>query len=229
VTKPSLRRRLFHVSAVCMATALLTYPLGIMRVSDRLMVNELFRDQALSLPQWTQVTDRAHVTLVLYIVLKLVASVLPCGAPISCGVFGPLFTLGAAVGRYYGETLMEVWNPNQSPATYAVVGAACFAASATQTVSTAVIFFELTGQLSHMVPVMVACIVAYFVSGMITPSIYDILASWAGMNSVCYDFNEYVLGHKAARDYMGSVPVVLTRDTTYDEAIQALVRWSRGT
>lgn len=112
---------------------------------------------------------------------------------------------------------------NQSPATYAVVGAACFAASATQTVSTAVIFFELTGQLSHMVPVMVACIAAYFVSGIFTPSIYDILASWAGMNSVCYDFNEHVLSQKVAKDYMGSVPVVFTRDTTYEEAIQALV------
>uniref|UniRef100_H3HDZ4 Uncharacterized protein n=1 Tax=Phytophthora ramorum TaxID=164328 RepID=H3HDZ4_PHYRM len=154
--------------------------------------------------------------------LKLFENVLPCGAPISCGVFGPLFTIGAAVGRLYGETLMEVWSPNQSPATYAVVGAACFAASATQTVSTAVIFFELTGQLSHMVPVMVACIAAYFVGGMITPSIYDILASWAGMNSVCYDFNEHVLSQRAAKNYMGSIPVIFTRDTTYDEAIQAV-------
>lgn len=159
----------------------------------------------------------------MYFLLKLISSILPCGAPISCGVFGPLFTMGAAVGRFYGETLMEVWSPNQSPATYAVVGAACFAASATQTVSTAVIFFELTGQLSHMVPVMVACIAAYFVSGIFTPSIYDILASWAGMNSVCYDFNEHVLSQKVAKDYMGSVPVVFTRDTTYEEAIQALV------
>ncbi|KAG7385595.1 Dipeptidyl peptidase 2 [Phytophthora pseudosyringae] len=222
LTKPSIQRRAFHVVSICLATAILTFPFGIMRLSDRVMVNELFRDQALSFPQWTQFTDSKHTALVVYFILKLVISVLPCGAPFSCGVFGPLFTMGAAVGRFYGETLMEVWNPNQSPATYAVVGAACFAASATQTVSTAVIFFELTGQLSHMVPVMIACIAAYFVSGMITPSIYDILASWAGMNSVCYDFNEHVLSQKAAKDYMGSVPVVFTRDTTYDEAIQAL-------
>ncbi|KAL4085916.1 hypothetical protein PRIC1_014541 [Phytophthora ramorum] len=222
LTKPSMRRRTFHVVSICLATAIITYPFGIMRISDRLMVNELFRDQTLSLPQWTQVSESTHTALVIYVILKLVISVLPCGAPISCGVFGPLFTIGAAVGRLYGETLMEVWSPNQSPATYAVVGAACFAASATQTVSTAVIFFELTGQLSHMVPVMVACIAAYFVGGMITPSIYDILASWAGMNSVCYDFNEHVLSQRAAKNYMGSIPVIFTRDTTYDEAIQAV-------
>ncbi|KAE8882290.1 hypothetical protein PF003_g33681 [Phytophthora fragariae] len=227
LTKPSMQRRAFLIISICLATAIITFPFGIMRISDRLMVNELFRDQELSFPQWTQFTDSQHTTLFVYFVLKLVISILPCGAPMSCGVFGPLFTMGAAIGRFYGETLMEVWSPNQSPATYAVVGAACFAASATQTVSTAVIFFELTGQLSHMIPVMVACIVAYFVSGMITPSIYDILASWAGMNSVCYDFNEHVLSQKAAKDYMGSVPVVFTRDTTYEEAIQALSTYKK--
>ncbi|ETL81752.1 hypothetical protein L917_17978 [Phytophthora nicotianae] len=222
LTKPSIQRRIFHVVSICLTTALISFPFGIMRIPDRVMINELFRDQTLSFPQWTQFSDSKHVTLVIYIVLKLFISILPCGAPLSCGVFGPLFTMGAAVGRYYGETLMELWSPHQSPATYAVVGAACFAASATQTVSTAVIFFELTGQLSHMVPVMVACIAAYFVSGIITPSIYDILASWAGMNSVCYDFNEHVLSQKAAKDYMATVPVIFTRDTTYEEAIQAL-------
>ncbi|KAG3250251.1 hypothetical protein PI124_g5097 [Phytophthora idaei] len=184
LTKPSIQRRSFHVVSICLATAIISFPFGIMRISDRVMVNELFRDQVLSFPQWTQFTD--------------------------------------TVGRYYGETLMEIWSPNQSPATYAFVGAACFAASATQTVSTAVIFFELTGQLSHMVPVMVACIAAYFVSGMISPSIYDILASWAGMNSVCYDFNKHALSQKTANDYMATVPIIFTRDTTYDEAIRAL-------
>ncbi|KAG4247215.1 hypothetical protein PC116_g5023 [Phytophthora cactorum] len=222
LTKPSIQRRSFHVVSICLATAIISFPFGIMRISDRVMVNELFRDQVLSFPQWTQFTDIKHMTLVVYFILKPFISILPCGAPLSCGVFGPLFTMGAAVGRYYGETLMEIWSPNQSPATYAFVGAACFAASATQTVSTAVIFFELTGQLSHMVPVMVACIAAYFVSGMISPSIYDILASWAGMNSVCYDFNEHALSQKAAKDYMATVPIIFTRDTTYDEAIRAL-------
>ncbi|KAG3118582.1 hypothetical protein PI125_g2789 [Phytophthora idaei] len=193
LTKPSIQRRSFHVVSICLATAIISFPFGIMRISDRVMVNELFRDQHFTV--WGSSFVRRLWTVV---------------------------TMGAAVGRYYGETLMEIWSPNQSPATYAFVGAACFAASATQTVSTAVIFFELTGQLSHMVPVMVACIAAYFVSGMISPSIYDILASWAGMNSVCYDFNKHALSQKTANDYMATVPIIFTRDTTYDEAIRAL-------
>ncbi|KAJ8576224.1 hypothetical protein ON010_g2981 [Phytophthora cinnamomi] len=219
---PSLKRRTVHVVSICLATAILTYPLGIMRLSDRSIVNEVFRDQNLSFPQWTQISEYPQVTLFVYTLLKFMTSLLPCGAPMSVGVFGPLFTIGAAVGRLYGETLMRYWNPTQSPATYAVVGAACFAASATQTVSTAVIFFELTSQLSHMVPVMTACTVSYFVCGAISPSIYDVLAGWAGLHAVCYDLNEHVLSQKYALDYMSPVSVFFTKETTYEEAIQAL-------
>lgn len=194
-----------------------------MRLSDRAIVNEVFRDQSLSLNQWTQVSEFPTVTLFVYICLKFVISILPCGSPLSIGVFGPLFTIGAAIGRLYGETLMKYWKPSQSPATYAVVGAACFASSATQTVSTSVIFFELTGQLSHMVPVMIASVVAYFVSGVIAPSIYDILAEWAGLHAVCYDFNEHIMNQKYAENNMISVTTAFTRETTYTQALQALV------
>ncbi|GMF10712.1 unnamed protein product [Phytophthora lilii] len=165
----------------------------------------------------------ARRSLLVYTLMKFAITLLPCGAPISCGVFGPIFTMGAAFGRLYGEILLRYWSPAQSPATYAVVGAASFAGSVTQTVSTAVVVFELTGQLSHMLPVMISCIVAYFVSSMPTPSFYDIVAEWAGLKSVSYDVNEYILGQKLAKDHMCPVPVVFTRGTTYDEAIQALI------
>lgn len=42
------------------------------------------------------------------------------------------------------------------PGGYAVVGAAAFAGSVTHTVSVGVIVFEMTGQISHLVPVMIA-------------------------------------------------------------------------
>lgn len=226
LTQPSLKRRVVHILSMTIATGLITYPLGIMRLSDRSIVNELFRDQSLSLPQWTQITEFPQVTLFVYIGLKFCTSLLLCGALLSLGVFGPLFTIGAAVGRLYGETLMKYWNPSHSPATYAVVGAACFASSVTQTVSTSVIFFELTGQLSHMIPVMMACIVAYFVCGTISPSIYDILAEWSGMHAVCYDFNEYILNQKYAGDNMSPVNAFFTKDTTYSQALQVLVHVS---
>lgn len=43
---------------------------------------------------------------------------------------------------------------------YAVVGAAALSGSVTHTISTSVIVFELTGQIHHILPVMVAVLIA---------------------------------------------------------------------
>ena len=53
---------------------------------------------------------------------------------------------------------------------YAVVGAAAMAAGVTRTISTAVIVFELTGQLNHMLPVLVAVLAACGVGNLINDS-----------------------------------------------------------
>ena len=69
---------------------------------------------------------------------------------------------GAAFGRLMGES-MAVWFPNGIngamivPGGYAIVGAAALSASVTHTISTSVIVFELTGQMSHVLP----CIVSF--------------------------------------------------------------------
>ena len=60
---------------------------------------------------------------------------------------------------------------------YAVVGAAALTAGVTGTVSIAVIVFELTNQLHHMMPVLLAVVVARAVAGRLSPNIYDIMGS----------------------------------------------------
>uniref|UniRef100_A0A3B4AQF1 Uncharacterized protein n=1 Tax=Periophthalmus magnuspinnatus TaxID=409849 RepID=A0A3B4AQF1_9GOBI len=50
------------------------------------------------------------------------------------------------------------------PGGYAVIGAAAMTGAVTHTVSTAVICFELTGQISHILPMMVAVILANMVA-----------------------------------------------------------------
>jgi chloride channel 2 len=67
---------------------------------------------------------------------------------------------GAAVGRLSGEVMAFLF-PNGIggehivPGGYAIVGAAAFSGSVTHTVSTAVIVFELTGQIGHVLPCVV--------------------------------------------------------------------------
>uniref|UniRef100_A0A8C0UZR1 Chloride voltage-gated channel 1 n=1 Tax=Cyanistes caeruleus TaxID=156563 RepID=A0A8C0UZR1_CYACU len=102
--------------------------------------------------------------------------------PIPCGGFMPVFVLGAAFGRLIGEIMASLF-PNGIlfddilyqilPGGYAVIGAAALTGAVSHTVSTAVICFELTGQISHILPMMVAVILANMVAQSLQPSLYD--------------------------------------------------------
>lgn len=83
--------------------------------------------------------------------------------PVPFGIFVPLVAIGAGFGRGIGE-LVRVWFGSDTqvleggvivPGGYALVGAAAVAAGVTHTISSAVIIFELTGQLNHLIPVFV--------------------------------------------------------------------------
>jgi len=67
---------------------------------------------------------------------------------------------GAGLGRIFGET-MALWFPLGFggnliiPGGYAIIGSAAYAGAVTQTFSTVVIIFELTGQIGHILPCVV--------------------------------------------------------------------------
>lgn len=54
-----------------------------------------------------------------------------------------------------------------------MVGAAAFSGAVTHTVSVGVIAFEMTGQITHIVPVMIAVLIANATAALLQPSIYD--------------------------------------------------------
>uniref|UniRef100_A0A3P9GXF6 Chloride channel protein 2 n=1 Tax=Oryzias latipes TaxID=8090 RepID=A0A3P9GXF6_ORYLA len=131
---------------------------------------------------WKHPQVNVFVTLVLFIVMKFWMSALATTLPVPCGAFMPVFVIGAAFGRLVGES-MAAWFPDGIntdgtiypivPGGYAVVGAAALSGAVTHTVSTAVIVFELTGQISHILPVMIAVILANAVAQSLQPSLYD--------------------------------------------------------
>uniref|UniRef100_A0A8B9JDS7 Chloride voltage-gated channel 1 n=1 Tax=Astyanax mexicanus TaxID=7994 RepID=A0A8B9JDS7_ASTMX len=102
--------------------------------------------------------------------------------PIPSGAFMPVFVLGASFGRLVGEIMAALFPHGILfdgilyqiiPGGYAVIGAAALTGAVTHTVSTAVICFELTGQISHILPMMVAVILANMVAQGLQPSLYD--------------------------------------------------------
>lgn len=56
---------------------------------------------------------------------------------------------------------------------YAIVGAAAFSAGVTHTVSISVVVAEMTGQIQHIIPVLVAVIVSNAISTLLQPSLYE--------------------------------------------------------
>ncbi|GMT14005.1 hypothetical protein PFISCL1PPCAC_5302, partial [Pristionchus fissidentatus] len=122
-------------------------------------------------------------TLTLFTVVYFFLSIVATTIPIPAGNFYPLLVLGAGFGRsigelvyYYSDGIIVNWRGQTHaiyPGVYGVVGAASFAASVTQTVSVAVIIFEMTSQLLFLLPVMIGVLISVAVSSHLAPSIYD--------------------------------------------------------
>ncbi|CAK5090898.1 unnamed protein product [Meloidogyne enterolobii] len=83
--------------------------------------------------------------------------------PIFIGVYASLYPSGLR-----GPNDLQIF-----PGVYAIVGSAALTGGVTHTVSVAVIVFELTGQLLHILPVMIAVLIANAICSNLQPSIYD--------------------------------------------------------
>ncbi|XP_037691890.1 chloride channel protein 1 [Choloepus didactylus] len=131
---------------------------------------------------WIHPQVNVIVIIFLFFIMKFWMSIVATTMPIPCGGFMPVFVLGAAFGRLVGE-IMAMLFPDGIlfdgiiykilPGGYAVIGAAALTGAVSHTVSTAVICFELTGQIAHILPMMVAVILANMVAQSLQPSLYD--------------------------------------------------------
>ncbi|NXG61327.1 CLCN2 protein, partial [Hemiprocne comata] len=195
-----MKKRLLFPALVTLLISTLTFPPGFgqfmagqLTQKDTLVTlfdNQTWAKQGISdefeylgiLEAWRHPRSNVFVTLVVFILMKFWMSALATTIPVPCGAFMPVFVIGAAFGRLVGES-MAAWFPDGIhadsniyrivPGGYAVVGAAALSGAVTHTVSTAVIVFELTGQISHILPVMIAVILANAVAQSLQPSLYD--------------------------------------------------------
>ncbi|NXK49513.1 CLCN2 protein, partial [Chauna torquata] len=195
-----MKKRLLFPALVTLLISTLTFPPGFgqfmagqLTQKDTLVT--LFDNQTWSkqepsdefeymgiLGAWRHPRSNVFITLIVFILMKFWMSALATTIPVPCGAFMPVFVIGAAFGRLVGES-MAAWFPDGIhtnsntyrivPGGYAVVGAAALSGAVTHTVSTAVIVFELTGQISHILPVMIAVILANTVAQSLQPSLYD--------------------------------------------------------
>ncbi|XP_030596701.1 chloride channel protein 1a [Archocentrus centrarchus] len=200
MTRFLTKHRLVFPAVVTLVIATLTFPPGFGQfmageLMPRECINSLFDNFT-----WTKISGSpppvglgrsaawlhpdvsVFVILVLFFLMKFWMSAVATTMPIPSGAFMPVFILGAAFGRLVGEIMATLFPHGIVfdgilyriiPGGYAVIGAAALTGAVTHTVSTAVICFELTGQISHILPMMVAVILANMVAQGLQPSLYD--------------------------------------------------------
>ncbi|XP_012877091.1 PREDICTED: chloride channel protein 1 [Dipodomys ordii] len=192
------KHRLLYPGIVTFVIASLTFPPGM----GQFMAGELMPREAISTlfdnNTWVKhggdlqslgqsavwIHPQVHVVIIIFLffIMKFWMSIVATTMPIPCGGFMPVFVLGAAFGRLVGEIMAMLFPEGILfddiiykilPGGYAVIGAAALTGAVSHTVSTAVICFELTGQIAHILPMMVAVILANMVAQSLQPSLYD--------------------------------------------------------
>uniref|UniRef100_A0A8C4GML9 Chloride channel K n=1 Tax=Dicentrarchus labrax TaxID=13489 RepID=A0A8C4GML9_DICLA len=136
--------------------------------------------------EWSSPGSAVHLSLTVFLLMKMWMLVLACTLPLPAGYVMPVFVYGAALGRLLGEGVAYVsatgltsgqqWG-SINPGGYALAGAAAFSGAVTHTLSPALLALELTGEFSHAVPIFLATLLANAVarSGH-RPSFYDALS-----------------------------------------------------
>ncbi|MBC8720983.1 CIC family chloride channel protein [Paraburkholderia sp. MM5496-R1] len=115
--------------------------------------------------------------LLLVLVCKLAATAATAGSGAVGGVFTPTLFVGAAVGSLFGQGMHALWPHATSAAyAYAMVGMGAFLAGATQAPLMAILMiFEMTLSYQVVLPLMLSCVVAYFIARAIgKTSMYEI-------------------------------------------------------
>ncbi|HTR29090.1 MAG TPA: chloride channel protein [Puia sp.] len=99
-------------------------------------------------------------------VLKYVSWSISLGSGTSGGTLAPLFTIGGALGAVLGGIVVQLFPLTHiNIATAALIGMAAMFAGASRAWLTSIVFaLETTGQINGLLPLLGACLAAYFVS-----------------------------------------------------------------
>ena len=135
-------------------------------------INEKKLDENHS-PKTLTVYNRNSIYLFILLMFKILITILSLTMPIPNGLFSPFFLIGALLGRLVGHIFYFNGNIiNESY--YSIVGAACVMSGATQTISSSIIIFEITGKTGFL-PMLLCCtICSNLISKTFSLSFFDI-------------------------------------------------------
>ena len=129
---------------------------------------------------WSTENTNYFTNMTIFMLMTFFTSIVALTLPVPNGALIPAFKIGAALGRLVGEAIYIFFPSGVSSGMhmiaaggYATIGAAAFTGAVTHTLSISVIIFELTGQITHAIPMLIAVIIANRIAALLMPSCYD--------------------------------------------------------
>ncbi|KIM44556.1 hypothetical protein M413DRAFT_66882 [Hebeloma cylindrosporum] len=177
---------ILEVISVSAVTAAVSYLIVFARVQTSELVANLFQECDPTKGDYHGLCNPTATTqnvflLCLTAILKVVLTAWTFGMMVPAGIFLPTIGIGACIGRAMGLIMQSLYRayptawiflscpPDPSvrcisPGFYAVIGASAMLGGVTRmTISLVVILFELTGALSHVLPIMICVMTSKWV------------------------------------------------------------------
>ncbi|WP_201774076.1 chloride channel protein [Demequina oxidasica] len=167
--------------------------------------------------------------LLILLVAKIFATSLTIGIGGSGGVFAPSLFLGAMLGAAFGQTMNYLFpGLGINPGAYALVAmAAVFSGAARAPITAVIILFELTGEYSIILPLMLAVVVATGASAALSKdTIYTKKLLRRGID-INARKQTSVLSTTTVRKAMDAPPRSLSTEMSLDEASKVLLSTRR--
>jgi CIC family chloride channel protein len=166
--------------------------------------------------------------MILLVVVKLLAVNVTLGSGFSGGIFAPALFLGGMLGGAFGA-LVEMWVPGSHGAigTFAMVGMAAMVGASTGAPLTAIlILFEMTGQYTVILPLMLASIGAALVyRSLMSESIFTFKFARDGMK-LNFGRESAILREFHVEDIMEVNPVTIPVADGFDRILKLFLTHS---
>lgn len=163
--------------------------------------------------------------LLVLMIGKMVATSLTIGVGGSGGVFAPSLFIGAMLGAAFGDLIHVVLPHLTGPVgAYSLVGmGAVFAGAARAPITAVLILFELTGEYTIILPLMLAIVLASGISHLLSPdTIYTLKLRRRGVDLQAHT-GDVRLRTLRVEDVMTVLPPALPADLPLTQAAEALL------
>lgn len=170
-----LNNRFLYALICAIVISSITFTFKPLMIYDRYMLSYIFDTNIpKDIKYLHEITQHSEpIELLVLFSFKFLITILSLTINMPVGIFAPFFLIGGFFGRFYAVVIKLMFNIS-GESIYAMVGAACVMSGATHSISSAIIIFELTGQSSYIIPMILSCLIANLTAQALALSFYDV-------------------------------------------------------